>query len=352
MKRIFATPAARWRALETRDPAAQGCFVYAVATTGIYCRPNCPAKLASREHVDFYETCGEAEKSGYRPCKRCHPNGLSIAERNTAAVAKACRLIESSLEPWPLAKLAEAVGLSRFHFQRVFKEAVGLSPVKYLAAKRQQKVCEILPSESSVTDAIFSAGFDSSSNFYQESGKCLGMTPSEYRRGAAGMRIRYSITPCSLGLVLVAGTMRGICRVSLGYDRESLEKEVREFFPKAVFEPADKDFDRWVKNLIAHLKRPAGNPDLPLDIRCTAFQQRVWLALREIPAGETASYTEIAARIGQPTAARAVARACATNPVAVVIPCHRVVGRNGDLTGYRWGVERKRELLQQEHTLE
>ena len=348
MKRAYQTTDARWLALQNRDPLADGHFVYSVATTGIYCRPACPSKLALRANIAFHHSCADAENAGFRPCKRCQPNGPSQTERHTAAIAKACRLIESAESPPSLDELATAVEMSRYHFHRIFKTITGVTPGKYAAARRSENVRETLRKNSSVTDAIYDAGFQSSSRFYQDSTETLGMLPTEYQSAGKGVVIHHSIVPCTLGLVLIAGTARGICRVSFGYDRESLEREVREVFSKATFEKPDKAFTTWAKNLVAHLKRPSEKLDLPLDIRCTAFQQRVWQALREIPSGETASYAEIAARIGKPTAARAVARACATNSIAVAIPCHRVVGTNGALTGYRWGIERKRQLLQQE----
>ena len=348
MHRAYQTTEDRWLALQNRDPLADGRFVYSVATTGIYCRPVCPSKLALRENIAFHDTCAAAEKAGFRPCKRCQPNGLSQTERHTAAVEKACRLIESAESPPSLQELAAAVEMSRYHFHRIFKQITGVTSGKYAAAGRSEKVRTALRKNSSVTDAIYDAGFNSSSRFYENSGEILGMSPVEYQRGGQGVTIRHAITPCPLGLVLVAGTARGICRVSFGYDRASLENEIRESFPNATLAKPDKTFTAWVKNLVTHLKRPSGKLDLPLDIRCTAFQQRVWQALCEIPPGETASYTEVANRIGKPTAARAVARACATNPIAVAIPCHRVVGTNGGLTGYRWGIERKQQLLQQE----
>ncbi|MEO5713888.1 MAG: bifunctional DNA-binding transcriptional regulator/O6-methylguanine-DNA methyltransferase Ada [Luteolibacter sp.] len=348
MNRDYTTTAQRWSALQQRDPLADGRFVYSVATTGIYCRPVCPSKLALRENVAFHDTPAAAESAGFRPCKRCLPDGPTQSERHTAAVAKACRLIESAESPPSLEELSAVAEMSRYHFHRIFKAVTGVTPGKYSAAHRSQKVRESLLKTPSVTAAIYSAGFNSSSRFYENAAETLGMSPAEYRRGGQGVVIRHAITPCPLGLVLVAGTARGICRVSFGYERDLLEREVRDAFSNAIFEKPDKPFTAWVKNLVAHLKRPSENLDLPLDIRCTAFQQRVWQALREIPPGETASYSEVAAKIGQPTAARAVARACATNPIAVVIPCHRVVGNQGALTGYRWGVERKQQLLQQE----
>jgi len=351
MNREFHTTAQRWSALQQRDPLADGRFVYSVATTGIYCRPVCPSKLARRENIAFHDTPAAAASAGFRPCKRCQPDGPTQSARHTAAVAKACRLIESAESPPALDELAAATEMSRYHFLRTFKSITGVTPGKYAAAHRSQKVRTTLRENSSVTAAIYDAGFNSSSHFYQNAAGTLGMSPADYRRGGQGVAIRHAITPCLLGLVLVAGTARGICRVSFGYDRATLEREVRDAFPNAVFEKPDKAFTAWVKSLVAHLRRPSEKLDLPLDIRCTAFQQRVWQALREIPPGETANYSEVAARIGQPTAARAVARACATNPIAVAIPCHRVLGTHGSLTGYRWGIERKQQLLQQESAI-
>ncbi len=348
MDRTYQTPDDRWLALQQRDPNADGCFVYSVATTGIYCRPVCPSKLALRKNIAFHDTPASAAGAGFRPCKRCHPDGPTQAARHAAAVAKACRLIESAESTPSLAELAALVEMSRFHFHRIFREITGITPGKYAAAHRAEKVRGSLQKCASVTTAIYDAGFNSSSPFYDSSSATLGMSPKEYQQGGKGVAIHFAITPCPLGLVLVAGTAKGICRVSFGHDTNSLEAEVRVAFPNASFEKPDKAFTGWVKNLVAHLRRPSEKLDLPLDIRCTAFQQRVWQALREIPPGETASYSEIAVRIGKPTAARAVARACATNPVAVAIPCHRVVGTNGALTGYRWGIERKQQLLQQE----
>jgi AraC family transcriptional regulator, regulatory protein of adaptative response / methylated-DNA-[protein]-cysteine methyltransferase len=338
----------RWLAVQQRNPNADGHFVYSVATTGVYCRPTCPARLALRENIAFHNTCADAEQAGFRPCKRCQPTGPSLDKRHAEAAAKACRLIETADSLPSLDELANNVGLSRYHFHRIFKKIVGVTPRQYFASHRTSRVRSELRAQSSVTQAIYGAGYNSSSRFYERSAETLGMTPGEYQNGGDGTIIRYAFAACPLGLALIAGTARGICSISFGNDRAALEADLRKSFPKASFEKADRSFDAWVKTIVDHIKTPASRIDLPLDIRGTAFQQRVWQALREIPVGQTTSYSELAARIGQPSAVRAVARACATNNIAAIIPCHRVIGTNGSLTGYRWGIERKRQLLKQE----
>ena len=344
----YRSAAQRWQALVARDTRADGSFVYAVATTGIYCRPGCPSRLAKRENVAFHDTPAEAENAGFRACQRCHPASSSRDERHAQAIAKACRLIEGSEETPDLDQLAQAADLSRFHFHRLFKKIVGLTPRQYSAAQRAQRVRSQLRARPSVTEAIYEAGFSSSSRFYERSQETLGMTPSEFRKGGKGVAISYSIAPCPLGHVLVAGTERGICAVTLGGDPEALAAELHASFPQATIEREDRAFREAVQTLVGHLRDPAQPLDLPLDIQGTAFQQQVWQALRLIPAGQTASYTEIAQRIGRPSAVRAVARACATNPFALVVPCHRVIGVTGKLSGYRWGLERKQKLLEKE----
>jgi AraC family transcriptional regulator of adaptative response/methylated-DNA-[protein]-cysteine methyltransferase len=348
----YSTAARRWLALQRRDAKAEGQFVYSVATTGVYCRPTCPSRLALRENVAFHDTCADAERAGFRPCQRCRPSGPSQQERHAKAAAKACRIIEGADSAPTLAVLAQAVGLSRYHFHRVFKSVVGVTARQYAAAYRTGRVRSELRARPSVTEAIYSAGFSSSSRFYERSSDSLGMTPREFRSGGPGVPIRYAVAACPLGLVLIAGTARGICAVRFGHERATLERELRQDFPKATLAKADRAFDDWVKAVVQLIQQPSGRIDLPLDIRGTAFQQRVWQALREIPAGRTASYSEVAARIGQPAAVRAVARACAANPVAVIVPCHRVVRRDGGISGYRWGVERKGRLLQWEKSIQ
>jgi AraC family transcriptional regulator of adaptative response/methylated-DNA-[protein]-cysteine methyltransferase len=351
VQRAYATDARRWLALQQRDSAADGQFVYSVVTTGVYCRPSCPSRLALRKNVAFHNTCTEAERAGFRPCQRCQPAGTSQRERHAAAAARACRIIETS-DPLPtLAALAEAVGLSRYHFHRVFKQMVGVTPRQYAAAHQTGRVRSELRARPSITEAIYGAGFNSSSRFYERSADTLGMTPREFQSGGKGVVIHATVAACPLGLVLVAGTARGICSVRFGDDRATLDRELRQEFPKATIEKSDHAFDAWVNTIVDHLKHPAGRIEVPLDIRGTAFQQRVWQALRGIPIGQTKSYTEVAASIGRPSAVRAVARACATNPVAVIVPCHRVVRTDGGLSGYRWGIERKRQLLKREGAL-
>ena len=350
-RRAYATAARRWLALQQRDPDADGQFVYSVATTGVYCRPTCPSRLALRKNVAFHDSCTDAGRAGFRPCQRCQPAGASQRERHAAAAARACRILETS-DPLPtLAALAEAVGLSRYHFHRVFKKMVGATPRQYAAAQRIGRVRSELRARTSVTEAIYGAGFNSSSRFYERSADTLGMKPREFRSGGQGVAIRHAVAACPLGLVLVAGTVRGICSVRFGDERATLERELRQEFSKASFEKSDRAFDAWVKAVVDHIKHPAGRIELPLDIRGTAFQQRVWQALREIPTGQTKSYLEVAASIGRPSAVRAVARACATNPIALIVPCHRVVRTDGGLSGYRWGAERKRQLLKREGAL-
>ena len=344
----FETDLERWKAVVNRDRRAEGHFVLAVTTTGIYCRPGCPARRPRRENVRFFAHAEEAERAGFRPCKRCRPEGPSIEERHAAAVARACRLIESAEEAPDLATLAGAVGMSRYHFHRVFKAATGLTPRAYASAHRARRVREALREGSTVTDAIHEAGFGSASRFYDASREVLGMPLSSYRRGGREEMIRFALGECSLGSVLVAATAKGVCAILLGDDPEALLRDLEDRFANARLVGGDESFESLVARVIALVEAPALGHDLPLDVRGTAFQQRVWQALCDIPAGSTESYAEVAARIGAPGAARAVARACAANPAAVAVPCHRVVRRNGGLSGYRWGVERKAALLERE----
>jgi AraC family transcriptional regulator, regulatory protein of adaptative response / methylated-DNA-[protein]-cysteine methyltransferase len=344
----FADDESRWQALVRRDRAGDGVFYYSVRTTGVYCRPSCPARLAKRANVRFYTTCAQAERAGFRPCKRCRPNGVSLAERQQDAVARACRLIEDADDAPNLTILADAVGMSRFHFHRVFKMFTGVTPKTYAAAHRARRVRDELAQGTSVTEAIYGAGFHSNGRFYASSTEHLGMTPTAFRAGGDGATIRFAIGECSLGSVLVAASDQGVCAIMLGDDPDVLARDLQDRFPKARVGGGDATFDRWVAETVGLVEQPALGLDLPLDIRGTAFQVRVWEALRQIPPGSTASYAEIAERIGQPKAARAVARACAANPLAVAIPCHRVVRTDESLSGYRWGVERKAELLKRE----
>ncbi|TAK08258.1 MAG: bifunctional DNA-binding transcriptional regulator/O6-methylguanine-DNA methyltransferase Ada [Candidatus Manganitrophaceae bacterium] len=338
----------RWTAVLRRDRRADGIFYFSVRTTGIYCRPSCPARSARREHVRFHSTREEAVSAGFRPCKRCRPDAPALAEQRAAAVAKACRLIETAESLPNLDTLAEVAGMSRYHFHRVFKAITGVTPKAYATAHRAERVREALSRSGTVTEAIFEAGFNSSGRFYAISSEALGMTPSGFRAGGVGASVRFAVGECSLGSILVAATPQGICALLLGDDPDQLARDLQDRFPRAELIGGDEAFEQGVAQVIAFVETPALGLDLPLDVRGTAFQQRVWQALRRIPAGDTASYTEIAERIGAPTAVRAVARACASNSIAVAIPCHRVVRKDGALSGYRWGVERKRALLARE----
>ncbi len=338
----------RWAAVMRRDPAADGVFYYSVATTGVYCRPSCAARQPRRENVAFHESCAAAEQAGFRPCKRCRPNEPSLAQRHAAAVVQACRTIEEAEEPPALEALAAAAGLSTYHFHRLFKAATGVTPKAYASAHRTRRVQQELGRAPTVTAAIYEAGYNSSSRFYEHAGEHLGMTPTAYRDGGRSTQIRFTVGECSLGAILVAATARGVCAIQFGDDPAALVQELQDRFPKARLEGGDAGFERLVAQVVGLVETPAHGLDLPLDVRGTAFQERVWQALRTIPPGSTASYAEIAGRIGNPRAVRAVARACAANPVAVAIPCHRVVRTDGALSGYRWGVERKRALLARE----
>jgi AraC family transcriptional regulator of adaptative response/methylated-DNA-[protein]-cysteine methyltransferase len=338
----------RWRAVAARDASADGRFFYSVKTTGVYCRPSCPSRLALRKNVAFHNSCDAAERAGFRPCKRCRPKHASQSQREAKLVARACRLIETSEEQPRLQTLAESAGLSPFHFHRLFKKVTGLTPKGYAEARRADRVRKNLPSSKSVTTAIYDSGFNSNGRFYATSAKVLGMTPTAYRKGGARSVIRFAIGECSLGSVLVAATEKGVCAILLGDDPEALVKQLQNRFANAELIGGDKAFEKRVATVIGFIERPHRGLDLPLDVRGTAFQERVWKALRKIGAGSTASYAEIARRIGEPTAVRAVAQACSANMLAVAIPCHRVVRTDGGLSGYRWGVERKRALLARE----
>ncbi len=341
------TDQTRWEAVVQRKQETDGAFVYGVLTTGVYCRPGCPSRLPRRENVRFFETAQEAEMAGFRPCKRCSPNEHERRDTNAAAIAQACRTIEEAEEPPSLEALAEGAGLSPFYFHRLFKKIVGVTPKQYALQKRLERVRASLQASSTVTEAAYEAGFASSSRFYQEAPAALGMRPTDYKNGARGLAIRYTIAPSYLGWVLVATTVRGICAIDLGDSPQALQERLQASFPAAELHD-EPNLGAWVAKVLSLLQAPRLGLDLPLDIQGTAFQRRVWSALREIPAGTTASYADIAARIGQPKAARAVAQACAANPIAVAIPCHRVVRGDGEMGGYRWGVERKKALLERE----
>ncbi|WP_239025151.1 bifunctional DNA-binding transcriptional regulator/O6-methylguanine-DNA methyltransferase Ada [Rhodoligotrophos defluvii] len=339
----------RWQAVVDRDARSDGQFVYAVKTTGVYCRPSCAARLAKPKNVAFYDTGADAAAAGFRPCRRCRPDEPSRAEMNAAVVAVACRRIAEADEAPRLEELANAAGMSPFHFHRVFKSVTGITPRAYAAAHRVKRVREALSRpEESVTAAIYDAGFGSNSRFYEKSNEVLGMTPTAFRKGGAKAKIIFAVGQCSLGAILVARSDKGICAIHLGDDPEALLRGLQDQFPNAELIGGDATFEALVAKVVGFIEQPQIGLDLPLDIRGTAFQQRVWEALRQIPPGKMASYAEIARRIGEPKAVRAVAQACAANTIAVAIPCHRVVRTDGALSGYRWGVDRKRDLLARE----
>jgi len=338
----------RWAAILARSVEADRTFYYSVRTTGVYCRPSCAARRARPENVRFHETREDAERAGFRPCKRCKPDQPSLAERHAARVTEACRLIESSPTVPTLEELAAQAGVSTFHFHRLFKAVTGLTPKAYAAAHRGERVRRELGRTSTVTAAIYQSGYSSNGRFYDESADMLGMTPTDYRAGGANAEIRFAIGECSLGSILVARSERGVCAIMLGDDPDGLARELQDRFPRAELIGGDAGFEQVVAKVVGLVEAPGLGLDLPLDVRGTVFQQRVWRALREVPAGRTVSYTELARRIGSPKSVRAVARACAMNNLAVAIPCHRVVRQDGALSGYHWGVERKRELLRRE----
>jgi AraC family transcriptional regulator of adaptative response/methylated-DNA-[protein]-cysteine methyltransferase len=331
-----------------RDASFAGHFYIAVNTTGVYCRSGCPARLPKRANVRFFDTRDEAERAGFRPCKRCKPDQPSLGELHAAKVAQACRLIEAAEEAPKLDALAETVGLSPYHFHRIFKQAVGVTPKAYAVAHRNKRVRAGLGTSDTVTEAIYDAGYNSNGRFYANASEVLGMAPTDFREGGAGQEIRFAIPECSLGPILIAASEKGVCAILFGDDPEALRRDLQDQFPRARLIGGDKSFQELTAKVVAFVEAPGEALDLPLDIRGTAFQHRVWDALRRIPVGSTASYAEIARKIGAPKAVRAVARACATNRIAVAIPCHRVIGSDGSLTEYRGGIERKRALLAKE----
>ncbi len=337
-----------WQDVERREGQADRRFVYGVKSTGIYCIPSCPSRRPNRRQVVFFESCDEAETAGFRACLRCRPREDSTRVK---AVVAACQFIESNLEEkLDLATLGAHVGQSPAHLQRVFKRAMGVSPREYADVRRFQNFKRGLKSDASVTEAVYAAGYNSSSRAYERVGARLGMTPTGYRRGGAGQRIRFATAPCPLGRLLVAATPQGICAISLGDEDRALEAELRAEFPAATMSRDDGGLAKAVASLRRRLAGETAELELPLDARATAFQWQVWKALQSIPYGETRSYAEVARAIGKPKAVRAVARACATNPAAILIPCHRVVRGDQQLAGYRWGLERKAALLRQEQS--
>jgi AraC family transcriptional regulator of adaptative response/methylated-DNA-[protein]-cysteine methyltransferase len=338
----------RWAAVVRRDPGADGKFFYSVRTTGVYCRPSCGSRRARPENVRFFATGADAERAGFRPCKRCRPDQPPLVRQHAAKIAETCRFIESAAETPGLRELAARAGLSAFHFHRVFKAVTGVTPRAYAAAYRARRVRGELHRGGTITEAIYGAGYSSNGRFYETADAVLGMTPSAYRAGGANTEIRFAVGECALGSILVAQSARGICAIFLGDDPGALARELQDRFPRARLIGGDRGYEKRVAKVVGFVESPALGLDLPLDVRGTAFQQRVWQALRKIPAGGTASYTEIAKRIGSPRSVRAVAGACAANALAVAIPCHRVIRNDGGLSGYRWGVERKRALLKRE----
>lgn len=347
-RRIETDP--RWAAVRTRDASWDGKFYYSVATTGVFCRPSCGARSPRPENVAFHATATDAERAGYRPCKRCKPEQPALAELHADIVARLCRQIETADRDPTLAELASAAALSPHHLHRIFKAITGLTPKAYALAHRIKRVQHNLGAARSVTAAIYASGYGSSGRFYERSTRILGTTPRNYRDGGVSMRVRFALGECSLGAVLVAASDYGVCAIFLGEDANELVQQLEHRFPRAELLGGDRDFEAVIGKVVAFVDTPKLGLDLPLDVRGTSFQQRVWRALQEIPAGTTRTYAEVATELGVPRAVRAVAGACAANPVAVAIPCHRVVRTDGSLSGYRWGVERKRALLERERS--
>ena len=340
----------RWARVLARDRSADGQFWYSVATTGVYCRPSCPSRAANPRNVGLYGSLAEARATGFRPCKRCNPDGPPADVENAAIVAKACRLIEQSEEVPSLMGLAEAANLSTSHFHRLFKSVTGLTPKDYAAAHQASRVRDELARGQSVTEAMYDAGFNSSGRFYEKSRNMLGMTPTQYRTGGANEDIRFAVGQSSLGAILVASSDKGVASILIGDDPDGLVRDLQDRFPKARLVGGDKEYESMVARVVSFVEAPGIGLNLPLDVRGTVFQRRVWQALQDIPVGQTASYSEIAHSIGAPKSVRAVASACAANNIAVAIPCHRVVRHDGASSGYAWGVERKRELVAREAT--
>jgi AraC family transcriptional regulator, regulatory protein of adaptative response / methylated-DNA-[protein]-cysteine methyltransferase len=340
-----------WQAVLARDSRSNGTFVYAVRSTGIYCNPSCPSRRPQRDQVIFFPMPEAAEQAGFRPCRRCRPDETAKPESQVELVRSACRYIEQHLNSTPsLASLSAQVHLSPYHLQRVFKRIMGITPRQYAEACRLGRLKAQLKDGEPVTRALYDVGYGSSSSLYERAPFQLGMTPTTYRRGGPGMQINYTIVDCTLGRLLVAATAKGICAVSLGDNDTVLETALFSEYPAAeITRDGDEvGLSQWVNALMSYLKGQQPHIDLPLDVRATAFQWRVWQELQAIPYGSTRSYSQIAQALGRPSATRAVARACATNPVSLVIPCHRVVREDGTLGGYRWGLERKQQLLAQE----
>lgn len=338
----------RWQAVCDRDSRFDNDFVFAVTTTKIYCRPSCPARRPNRVNTAFYDTAACAERAGFRACKRCYPNSASIASRRVMAVRQACQLIEEAIETPQTLELAEAVGMSVSHFHRQFKQLVGVTPKEYAAGRRVKKLQEKLLAGGRVTDAIYEAGYGSSSRAYAAAKSTLGMTHSRYRSGGQNVTIEFVMTKTSLGWLLIAASKEGICCIEIGDTKKELQDSVRKRFPAAKIIKGSETLNNWIGVVADYIDVPSRGIDLPLHVQGTAFQRKVWRALQKIPIGQTASYKEVADSIGQPKAVRAVAQACGANALALAIPCHRVVRTDGSLGGYRWGTDRKTALLQRE----
>lgn len=341
-----------WQAIVDRDTDCDGQFVYAVLTTGVYCKPSCPSRQARRENVSFFTSSAAAQQAGYRPCKRCRPEDTPENDPLRHRILELCRLIEQSEERLTLADLADHAGLSPYHLHRQFKQFVGMTPAAYVREQRKKRVQSSLQSQSSVTESLFAAGYQSTGHFYKDSQRMLGMSPRRYQSGGKNMTIHFAVGECALGSILVAKSEQGICAISLGDQPEPLLEELQQQFKHAELIGGDKNFEHWVATIVGMVDNPEQKKQpLPLDIQGTAFQQKVWQALQQIPAGETRTYRELAEQIGDPKAVRAVAGACAANKLAVAIPCHRIIRSDGSLSGYRWGVDRKRQLLLKEKAL-
>lgn len=345
-ERAAATLAdARWARVMAKDRSADGSFLYGVHSTGVYCRPSCAARPARPENVRFYETTEAAEQAGLRPCKRCKPDQLGHDAQQADLIAQACRIIDQAEIVPGTEGLAAQLGMSASHFHRLFKQQTGLTPRGYARARRAQRLREQLDAGHAVGAAIYEAGYQSASRFYESADAVLGMTASDWQAGGAGVEIRFAVGQCALGAILVAHSGRGVCAVLIGDEPQALVDDLQDRFRQARLIGGDAGFEQWVARVVAMVEAPAQGLTLPLDVRGTAFQHRVWQALRDIPPGQTVTYAELARRVGAPGAVRAVGSACGANPVAIAIPCHRVVRSDGGLSGYRWGIERKRALI-------
>ena len=341
----------QWQAVLTKDARCDGQFVFAVSSTGIYCRPSCGSRRPRRENVSFFQLPEAAEQAGFRACRRCHPRKARVVDPQIQMARQVCRIIEGNEgEPTTLAALSDQVGVSSFHLQRTFKSIMGITPKRYAEAYRVNRFKQGVRKGEAITSAIYDAGFSSSSRLYERASSQLGMTPATYGKGGRGASINYAIVETALGRLLVAATNKGVCSVMLGDSDAALKANLLEEFPAAEIRQDEEPLRSSLNTIVAHLRNKSPHLDLPLDIQATAFQRQVWEQLRAIPYGQTHSYSEVARAIGQEKAVRAVARACATNPVALVIPCHRVIREDKSLGGYRWGLDRKKKLLERERT--